>query len=390
MIAIPAIGGVLAALMALIFVLAWTVFGQQIIRLLNVDLPVIGNVLGGLIARTLEVTYDLTLGWLDQYIVPMVAFVARPVTAFATLFESVASGLETTFQAFAQVKDVLIPYAIGTAVTDATNIIVAVRSELQITDSLIVTEFDTALAAEHAYAAAAFTYAGDLASFAINTAETYAGTLYNEALAAVNQAETLAITAAKGFAGEVATYSLGLFNQVLTYAETGITALEGDVVKYYNDALTYADHAATTAAAASIGALTTDVEQVFAKAWTGIRDDVDSVIGVLGTDLPDILVDIQDIPIAIPASIAGAIGLSIPLARTIATYLRECGIPNCRNLSTYGQDLQALLGLVGDASFLAFLVELIHAKGDGYRVVEDAFGGLLNDTVSVARDMLSV
>jgi hypothetical protein len=74
----------------------------------------------------------------------------------------------------------------------------------------------------------------------------------------------------------------------------------------------------------------------------------------------------------------------------VATYLRECGVPNCVNLSQLGKDLQALLGLVEDASFLALIVDLIHNPAEGADIVNTVFGPVLNDALSDAKELLSL
>jgi hypothetical protein len=182
--------------------------------------------------------------------------------------------------------------------------------------------------------------------------------------------------------------------QDLAALETTVTNVTGvlttDIGNAVNIAERYTDTAVGAAITGTIGALTTDVDNIIDPAWQGIIDDVHGIEGVIGTDLPDILNGIKSIPTTLPVGLVGVAAISIPLARTVATYLRECGVPNCINLSQLGKDLQALLGLVEDASFLSFIVELIHNPTEADHIVNDVFGTVLNDTVATARQLISL
>lgn len=175
-----------------------------------------------------------------------------------------------------------------------------------------------------------------------------------------------------------------------SFAQGLFSTVETDIAH----ALSTAEAFTTTAINGVVGISATDIDNAITGALAGIYTDVDGaitdVVGVLGADDPDILAAVKAIPLAVPTDLAGLAALAGTSTLALTRYLRDCGIPNCQNLSQYGKDLQALLGMVSDASFLAFLVELVEHPGQANTVVQDTFGGVLTAAMAAGKSLLGV
>lgn len=168
----------------------------------------------------------------------------------------------------------------------------------------------------------------------------------------------------------------------------------GTAEKYTDKAIhTLAGTVATTATAAA-GALITDIDTAITTtaeaAWGEIDDVVKELVKVLGTDLPDIAAGLRSIPKAIPGDLALAIAALGTLAIPMLRYMRTCGIPNCRNLSQYGRDLQSLLAIVEDGALIALFAEFVSDPQAAAQDAKTILGPIADGARSIARDVLGV
>lgn len=249
----------------------------------------------------------------------------------------------------------------------------------------------------HLYYGLARSYALSLYRSAIGEAEH----LYNVAWANWVAADTVVLHAAEhlynlaiGYTNSALRDALGEASNVLKLVDAEIANAETGIVKYVGqvgaDVLKAADTFAVTAASQAVGTLVTDVDVVLAPVATGLIDDVGSLVGVLATDFPDVSSLVRSIDLTKVGELAGALVGTMTIARALTRLAEDCTVPNCRNLSQYGRELQALLNLVGDASFLALIIELIHSPAQAAQDVNDLFGGIVGDTLTAARDLIGV
>lgn len=249
----------------------------------------------------------------------------------------------------------------------------------------------------HLYYNLALAYARGLERDAIS----WADHIYNVAWANWVAADTVVLHTAQhlynlaiGYTNAALRDALGQSVNVLKLVDAEIANAETGIVKYVGqvgaDVLKAADTFAVTAASQAVGSLVTDIDHVIEPVAVGLIDDVGSLVGTLATDFPDVSSLLRSIDLTKVTDIAGAIAGTMALARALARLSEDCTVPNCRNLSQYGRELQALLSLVGDASFLALLVELIHDPGAGAATVRDLFGPIADGATSLARDMVGV
>lgn len=148
--------------------------------------------------------------------------------------------------------------------------------------------------------------------------------------------------------------------------------------------------AETTAVTAAATAITTDIEHVTHAVWIDLDDAVSAAVGVAATDFPDITAWLRDISTTAATDIAGVTALSVATAGTLARYLEQCGMPNCRNLSKFGRDLQDLFRLFEGGTFLAVLAEMIADPEGAARDVESVVGPIASGVADTARSLLGV
>lgn len=381
---------VLAALVALLIILAYKPLSTVIVSLLSVNIPVVGGALGDLVARGLDGVYTASLLFLDNYVQPIINVVLGPVAAVENAFEVVRGALDVYAAAIATFAEVDIPAALqaGLGITDQQLNIVELYVE-----GLITPEFQSFTTATDGVIQSYFrTAESDIAALAQRVAAL--PSVVAAAGLSATDVENLASTVARGAIAAAET-TIGAqiqlaYTDATGYARSLITGVEADISRGVADA----EQFATTAVNQAIGVITTDIDNDILGALAGIWTDVGAAIpeleGVIGTGDADILDALKRIDWTIPGSIAGVASLAGVTALTLTRFLRDCGIPNCQNLSQFGKDLSGLTALVGGADLTALLVELIHDPSNAYSTVESGFGAIITGAVSTARELLSV
>lgn len=133
-----------------------------------------------------------------------------------------------------------------------------------------------------------------------------------------------------------------------------------------------------------------DLVRPLEGAWQGMAADVAALEGVIATDFPDLSSLLRDLDLSKLIDLLGVSGLSLVMSRVLARYLRECGVPTCRNTAGWAKDLQDLLSLIGDAGLLAFFVAMVTDPKGTASEVDDVLGGLARPFVGSVRDLLGV
>lgn len=146
----------------------------------------------------------------------------------------------------------------------------------------------------------------------------------------------------------------------------------------------------TTTAAATLGIISTDIDKAIQADIAGIEAAVDGAITTAAGGFGDITEWLGKIDLTKPLDIAGVSTIALSVAGALSKYLEDCGMPNCRNLSALGRDLQALLGLVENASLLALFVGLATDPEGVAQDVATLFTDLADPVISSAKDLLGV
>lgn len=381
---------VIAALLAIIFILAWNTFGAALVHAISVDIPYVGNVLGDLVELALDGAYAIVAALMDYIVAPIENFIIRPIEAIQNPINALEYAVGQLASGMQSIVTGIIPAAV-TALANLSGTIGSGASTLIFNDINETTgRFSLEIDAISGRVDSDFT-----------SAESYAHALFEQAMA-TTAAVGLSAAEISNIADNVATSIVdaslsninGLINTGVAtatgYADTLAAGIEADIAR----AVATAEAFATTAIAGVKGIDTVDVDNVVAAAIGAIATELPAaVVGAIDTAGDwgaDIIDGLRDIPLAKIGSLAGVAALAGATTLSFARYLEECGIPNCENLSQYGKDLQSLLGLVGDASFLALLVELIEHPGSASETFNDTFGGAVSAGESLTHQLLGI
>lgn len=388
-VAIP-VGAIIAALLAMLVIWAYPVLRRITAAIVpNWHVPGFSS-LRDAVLGLLDGAYSALSDALDATVYPVASFIMLPFELLADLFGRVTTAFATIRGILTLLVTVYLPLTVKTLLHDVQVAIADAKTDAN-------AALATAIQYTKADLAAAEAYAHYYAVAAANTAAGLFHTAESDLAKGLAAAEAFTL-AAKVAAENYTNAQIAQLHGILS-ATVGITA--GDVTNMIDaaektinasvaTAVAAAVKTAESAAGAGIGVITSDVEHVVAAAWPDVIAAVDGAIAAAGTADVDIVNELKGISRTVPLDIAGAITGVLGLSIAATRYMEECGIPNCRNLSQLGKDLQDLLGLVEDASFLALFVEMIHNPAGGADLVVDTLGSLADDAIGTAKSMLGV
>lgn len=247
-----------------------------------------------------------------------------------------------------------------------------------------------AIAAARAYAAALVHDAVALLAGRIVAARHYALALAND----VRHDLGLAVSSARHYAAAlVATARADLGAAVADLAKTTAAADAAAVSLVKSTAaatLVAAEHYADTAVAAvGAGAGIVDIPAIEAD-LSGLIDDVGSLAGVLGTDLPQLGDLLKGLDLTGPLTATMALTDVLAVSRVATRYMRDCGVPNCRNLHQLGNELHDLLDALAGGAFMALLVALVSDPTGTAHFLHDDVGPLADGAIGAAKHLLGV
>ena len=176
----------------------------------------------------------------------------------------------------------------------------------------------------------------------------------------------------------------------LARIDAALTYLAGRIDTVTAAAVNAARGYALEAEHAAIATVDSTAAAVVGTVWPDITADADALAGDLATDLPDLRALVDAIPRVRPLDLAGALAGVGAVEAVLTKYLRDCGVPNCRNLGKFGRDLQALFGLVEDGALFALLAALITDPQDTVRPLHDFLAPIAGDAVAAGRALAGV
>lgn len=389
-VAVPVIAVVLIAILALLLIYAAAYAVNTLINMLpDWNIPGFTSV-RRFVQEQAQTVLSTLSHWYHEAIGPAMNIIAWPIIAIETSVERAHAALSSANSALRYLRTTIIPGAVNSAVAYTSYAYnQAVNVALGYYNDAIANLNAVGAYLQQVIANSAATVT-NWATGEIADARAYSLSLYNNAILDVTNTGAYILQNTAGLVNTTEQALLGDITNVRNFAASGLSDLTGDVAAALHAAEQYAD----TAAQAAVGLLVTDVDQAISQVesayWPGVVAGIDGVTGALGDDLADILAGIKAIPRVIPTdlatSIAGVTALSIPMLK----FMEQCGIPNCKNLSALGRDLQALLGLVGDAAFLEFILSLVHNPTDAANEVQNVLGDAFNGMLSTARELLSI
>lgn len=386
---IPGLEALAGALMGF---LGW-LGGKVIGKLIGTMVGSITGSFGPVKAITSSIIDDAIDGlasFFDSYLAPMITFVMTPVTWVRSVFAAVTSLGSSTYHGFFNIMTSVLPGAIANAEGFAAKGVLAAEAyaDKKVAGFAATLTADVAHVEDYAHNLFSAVSADVVAD--LGKAEDFTRAMVGSVLATVasdlSKAESYALSTATGLFRTAESDIVGLGTKVAAEVAGLGKTLAGDVLDLEKQIVA----AESAAVAGVLGAISTDVEKVVGKSEAAVAAAVAGVIDVAGDGFADILDWIKDIDLTKITDIAGVTALSVTIAGALSQYLRECGMPNCRNLSSLGRDLQALLGLVDDAAMLALFVELASNPEGGAHLVMNIFGPIADGATSAAKSLLGV
>lgn len=353
--AVPALAILAIAGLALLLLLAWQQFANAVAKLVpSWHIPGLGNIRGWITDHIADAYRDVA-GYLDKYVAPMTHFIGSPFVVITALVNELGAVDHSLYNFTVRVITVSIPRAAAVLRSEAR----ALENRLKLYAlGLQHAAMVYALTEARAVESEARTWVAQARAEAVRLAD--AAEVYARAGDLIVAAQALRLVGdARAFAGQLYQQGVAFTRAEVAAAESAAAALfrqaESDVVLNLHRAESYAVAAAQAAASAALadltGVLVTDLDQL----WPAVPAVIDDVIDVAAGAFTDVVDDLRglarDVPASVPAAIAAALGIAIPLLRLA----KDCTIPNCRNLSQVGRDLQELFGLVEDGALLALL-----------------------------------
>lgn len=246
------------------------------------------------------------------------------------------------------------------------------------------------LGAAYGYSLRLYNQMWTIVSQVANTAYNYALSLFYQAIA---YEQAIALQLQTLLYNEVLQLSAGIVllrQWTLALVSNAVTTIEGDLVQLEQRLIAFLQ--AYVAAAEKDIITIVDGAAVVAlqDVWPNLVTDVDALINAIPDELIDIRDEIASIPRAIPRDLVGALAALGTLAVPLLRYLKECGVPMCR-------DLHGLLDLLGglqdaamDAALLALVAEAVHDPHAAAREFNSVVGPIVRDAESLIKSLIGV
>lgn len=381
---------ILAAVMAVLLLVGALLIARLVANLLpDIKIPLVGSLRGlvnsamnGVIGGA-KAGWEVTADGAYWLIVAPVVFTYHLVSGAINLAENIGWKLANILRVtipqtlavamkFAQSVEDTVKSLIDASVALAASAVATLRASL----TALINEIHAGLSADivalQNYATSAIGALTASTTSAIQTALSLAYTFTSKVEAAIEN--DIAALASK-VAGDIVN------------AEHLATAAVGQAL---SAAEAYALTQALKAATAAVTELDHLTQTTVAAIWQGIITDVDNVVAVAEQDFADVVTDLRSVARAVPTDIAGAIAATMAISIPLLKLAKDCTMPNCRNLSGLGRFLEDLFTDATDAALVAMLIELVHDPKSGAHEVMSSLGGLANDTVGLAKELVGV
>lgn len=271
----------------------------------------------------------------------------------------------------------------------------------------------------NAYLQRAFDYAYTIYQWSV----TFSNQVLAVALSSMTTLYWQAIAFATSVANTAYAFSLALYNQMLAYAnavlanayayaaaifyqlagsiaslDANLRALLGLAVQSLESQIIAVEQRLTALIQAYVAAAEKDIITIVDGAavvslqdiWPNLITDVDGILAEIPQELIDIRDQIATIPRAIPQSLLDALTglgtLAIPLLR----YLKECGVPMCRDLHGLSDLFGGLNSLETDAALFGLIALAAHDPKGAAQSIVDIAGPVVRDAETLFKDLIGV
>jgi hypothetical protein len=349
-----------AIIIALLCVLLYLAV-QQAVKVIGMSMPDwhipgLGSIRDAVVNAGTSV-FNATASYLDGQVRPLAHALAAPVIVFRRLFDRYLGTLQTVYNTLHVIVSVKLPAVYHAAINWADHV------------------YNLAVA----FAAARIAALASVVELRYRQAIGWADHVYNLAVAfAAARIAALALTVDQ------------LYHQALAYADAAVSGLARTVEQLYRQAIAYADAAAKAAFLAAISTIDASVGAICLPLWPEVAGAISRIEAAAAGAFADQLARLKGISRVSPGTLTGEIAGTLALVTTLAEFTADCVIPNCRNLSQVGRDLQAIFGLVEEGLIVALLAEAASDPAGTAHVVRDAIGGTLGSAVGDLRQTVGV
>lgn len=381
---VAVLGVAAIAFAAILLYEAWNYYGSAFVRVVpDWHIPLLGNLrdaVQGLLSSAIAGFGTV----LDAAIGPLVGLIRVPIDAVEGAVATAADAIRSAASLLNEIVTQRIPLVqLWTA-----NLVTTAEHDLTALINVGLADAHTALSEVEYYLAT-------LINGAEAAAIGYAETLFDNARTAIgeveyylavqiNNAESEAVNyAAKVGAAAAADLAAGL-DELRSLVASAEAATLHTTAGWVTDAEQYAQ----SVAAAAVGIAVTDVDTAVAGAVSAVWPDVTGAVGgletALGAGWADVKAGLAAIPQVSPATAAGALAGIAALAIPLVRLAEDCTVPNCRNLSGVGQQMQGVFGDLGALGILG----LIAAAAADPQGTADVVAPLIDGTAQAGKAIL--
>lgn len=390
LLAVPPALAVIIALFAILLLLGWELFAKGVTFVVP-SWHILGlGSLRGWIESHLHSGYNAIAGYLDSHSHALIAMVTYPVILLKKFFTGFVLALSATHLLLWAILNHTVPVAMSELRKFAVAQVAALGAQalnwyhlsLKNASDLASYALGQAIAGISALRADALNWyhlslknASDLANYVLHAALAEVAAARAEALNWYH----LSLHYADDLAGYVQAQSVALFHSALATIESR-----------YQAALAFATSAAKAEATAVLhglnGALVTDIEHAWPIVIAGIDDVIDAAAGEFSDVVGDLRNITRSLPRDLPAAIAATTAIAIPLLRLA----KDCTMPNCRNLSQIGRDLQAMFAIIEGGAVIALLAEAVNNPEGLANTLETALNAILGPAVEFTKSEVGI
>lgn len=388
-VAIAGLGAVADAIVAVVFLLA-IVAVAYLIEKFGGYIPLIGGWMAAQAVRFLQLaqsalnnTYQAMLWALQTCVSAIVIGITYPLG-------KVLDAANATVTAVYWLRNVAIPRVLYAAYNYASQVAQAAYSYALSLYYQALQYAGQVLTAAYAYALALYNQAIGYASAVLAAGYAYALALYNQAITYA----VAAVGAVNARIDALTLFTLTTFANMQTLFQAllgqAVTGLEADLATLDSKLTALIQQYAQAALKDAITAVDLTAAVSLADLWPNLITDVDALLH----DIPQELIDIRDrlaaLPRAIPGDLADALTALGVLAIPMLRFMRDCGVPMCRDLHGLGDLFNGLNTAVTDAALLGFFALAAHDPHAAAGVIIDVVGPVADGATTLTRDLIGV
>lgn len=357
LLAIPAFDAVLLGLICVMMLLAFDPFRHLLSWLLS-EIPVIGGAVASWVENAITGVFARLVAWMQGFVNGVTDFLTALWKPLDTLMIQIAHMFESVYFKLQDILVNTIPQAVDFVLATAAQAIDTVRAELSQAITTVYDDLSTAIAQTVSWAQGVFLQLGTEIVDVYNTLQHTISFVGNDIVSWVQTAISSSITSIYGAINDVVSWATQSFatvesavstalNDVTSWVATEIAALTGQIATAVNDLEKWVTQLWTTA-----------ISQPLSVIWDNIQRPANAVVQEIQTEYPDIANTLQGITSTVPLDIASALTAIGAITIPLTTFVDRCGMPLCKNLTSFGNDLSQIEGLITDGALFAFIAAL--------------------------------